>query len=256
MSRAHRTFLRSWWHRFSTRRNYLQRRRIAVFETLSARRVLAADLEIAVDQTVAYPLTVEPALPVNIAEAAINTSSITGGEASVPIETLTAMSYTQSKDDGADQAAPVLVGGAGDSVPRVEHTSELSGRAQTLGLGAPWGEIVGDVAIESLAGFGDVSANSYGGYGGYGGTCPSIMNFQGVQGPNGWTFSGSVQDDESVEGLTVNFGGLLSGQTASVAADGTFSITVVLEPDAQGIVTAVVTDLDGLTSETASDTVG
>jgi hypothetical protein len=66
---------------------------------------------------------------------------------------------------------------------------------------------------------------------------PVIYDFGVEQGPwNFWTFSGSVYDpDDYVEGMTVYFGGVLAeyGYTATVRADGTFSMTEEI-PDLQG----------------------
>ena len=95
---------------------------------------------------------------------------------------------------------------------------------------------------------GSVAANGYG-YGGYGQNPPEIINFIGVKVGGTWVFTGTVIDDEEVAGLTVTFGGLLAGHTATVQVDGTFVFAHVFPPNTVGVVTAVVTDLDGLLSE-------
>jgi hypothetical protein len=86
---------------------------------------------------------------------------------------------------------------------------------------------------------------------GYGNISPEILNFSGTNGGAGWwTFSGQVIDDSSVDGLTVTFGGLLEGHTTTVGTDGTFEHVANLPSGTSGVVTATVTDRDGLTSET------
>jgi hypothetical protein len=64
-----------------------------------------------------------------------------------------------------------------------------------------------------------------------------------------WTISGEVTDS-SASGDTVTFGGLaaLQGDTATVAANGAFTLTVALPAGTQGTVTAVAADGAGLTS--------
>ena len=95
------------------------------------------------------------------------------------------------------------------------------------------------------------------GYGGYGQIDPEITSFSGTQqNPGGWIFTGQVVDDESVEGLTVTFGGLLEGHTTTVRADGTFDYEAIIPTGTSGFVTATVTDRDGLTSETVYFYVG
>jgi large repetitive protein len=84
-------------------------------------------------------------------------------------------------------------------------------------------------------------------------TAPVISGFTAVQGVNGyWTFSGTVTD-EHPEGLVVRFGGLnsLTGQKATVQADGTFSITVQLAAGETGTASAQTTDWWGLDSNLA-----
>lgn len=66
---------------------------------------------------------------------------------------------------------------------------------------------------------------------------PIISDFAAEQGPwDFWTFSGKVYDpDDDVEGMTVYFGGVLAEYdfTATVDADGNFSITKEI-PDLEG----------------------
>jgi len=65
-----------------------------------------------------------------------------------------------------------------------------------------------------------------------------------------WTFSGTVAD-EAPAGLTVVLSGApgINGRTATVAANGTWSITVTLLSQVQAIATAKVTDWYGLTGQ-------
>jgi hypothetical protein len=71
------------------------------------------------------------------------------------------------------------------------------------------------------------------------------------------TFSGTVSD-ESAPGETVLLGGIpeLNGVTTTVQSDGTFSITVTLQPHEKGTATALVTDWWGLQSNLALALVG
>lgn len=82
---------------------------------------------------------------------------------------------------------------------------------------------------------------------------PTISNFSArrLYG-NCWTFSGTVSD-ECAEGLIVHFGGLpsLEGKTAVVGADGTFSLTIDLQPGEEGTATAQTTDWWGQDSNEA-----
>jgi hypothetical protein len=97
------------------------------------------------------------------------------------------------------------------------------------------------------------------GYGyGYGdGAPPEITNFIRTSlGGGWWVFSGEVVDDEYVEGLPVEFGGLLEGPTVNVQSDGTFEYTCYIDPTRAGLVSAMVTDRDGLESDYAYCYVG
>jgi hypothetical protein len=99
--------------------------------------------------------------------------------------------------------------------------------------------------------------DGYGGYGGYGFIAPEFTDFFATQStPGFWTFTGQIIDDESVDGLIVHFGGVLEGHSTMVRADGTFEFSILLDPNTVGIATAVVTDWDGITSETAECAVG
>ena len=101
------------------------------------------------------------------------------------------------------------------------------------------------------------SGDGYGGYGGYGFIAPEISDFLATEStPGMWTFTGRVSDDESVHGLLVHFGGVLEGESTMVREDGTFELIILLDPNTVGIATAVVTDWDGITSETAECVVG
>jgi hypothetical protein len=83
---------------------------------------------------------------------------------------------------------------------------------------------------------------------------PAIIEFNAHDmGNNYWVFSGRVQD-ENPAGLTVQFGGLLEGRTATVQADGTFMLSAQFEPGACGEVTAQVADVWGLLSAIATYT--
>jgi hypothetical protein len=78
---------------------------------------------------------------------------------------------------------------------------------------------------------------------------PTVTNFTAVQGPNNtWTFSGKV-NDEAPAGLSVILSGPpgVNGQTATVLANGLFSVTVTLPPTSCGFVTATVADWYGAT---------
>jgi large repetitive protein len=83
---------------------------------------------------------------------------------------------------------------------------------------------------------------------------PSITSFTATcLGGNLWTLSGTVTDQTSPAGLSVQFGGLsgVTGQTATVGANGAFSLTVQIPSGVSGTVTAEATDWWGLQSNTA-----
>ena len=68
-----------------------------------------------------------------------------------------------------------------------------------------------------------------------------------------WTLSGTVTDAFGSAGLTVNFGGALSGQTATTDANGNYSLATTISGPAT--VSATVTDGLTLTSSPASFTI-
>ena len=88
---------------------------------------------------------------------------------------------------------------------------------------------------------------------------PFISDFYCVcEGGNQWTISGTVTDnDDSVEGYTVELGGVLASYhlTANVASDGVFVLTVELVGLQSGTATAQTTDPHGVLSNLATDTV-
>ena len=120
-----------------------------------------------------------------------------------------------------------------------------------------WGEktVEGLGSMMTLSG-GD-GYGAYGGYGGYGSVAPEIIAYIATETtPGMWTFTGRVNDDEAVYGLIIDFGGILAGEQTMVREDGTFELTILLDPNASGIATATVTDYDGLTSEEVEWLVG
>jgi hypothetical protein len=77
---------------------------------------------------------------------------------------------------------------------------------------------------------------------------PSVT-VSAVQGPNNtWNFRGNV-GDECPEGMIVTLAGPagVNGVTATVLANGAYSVTVTLSPNASGQVTATTTDWYGQT---------
>jgi hypothetical protein len=73
---------------------------------------------------------------------------------------------------------------------------------------------------------------------------PFLASFTATN-PNGniWVFTGTVTDDV-MSGLKIAFGGPLAGHEVTVAADGTFSYTVYIDPNNSGLVSAVAVDSD------------
>jgi hypothetical protein len=65
-----------------------------------------------------------------------------------------------------------------------------------------------------------------------------------------YVFSGRVIDERPA-GLTITFGGVLEGQSATTLADGTFFLSKVLGPEDVGIVSASTVDDLGLDSNVA-----
>ena len=80
---------------------------------------------------------------------------------------------------------------------------------------------------------------------------PRMLPMVGYQDGDLWRFVGGVFDDQPVGGLIVEFGGLLEGETTVVSDDGWFEIFASFPPGTNGIVTATVTDHDGLVSDMA-----
>lgn len=85
---------------------------------------------------------------------------------------------------------------------------------------------------------------------------PIIENYSASCQGEYWRFSGRVLDDKDVAGLTIRFGGLLTGCTATVDEDGFFEYIAVLGFNPVGSVSAYTIDLDGLRSEIVSLWVG
>jgi hypothetical protein len=85
------------------------------------------------------------------------------------------------------------------------------------------------------------------------GNAAPTTTIRAVRSGGQWTFSGTVTD-EAPAGLTVTLSGApgLNGRTATVAADGTWSITLILFSQAQGIANATVTDWYGLTGRAST----
>ena len=81
---------------------------------------------------------------------------------------------------------------------------------------------------------------------------PIIIEFDAVCQDGIWLFSGQVLDDKDVTGLTIYFGGVLAGRTATVNDEGFFELITMLDPEVSGYATAYTIDLDGLRSETVS----
>lgn len=82
---------------------------------------------------------------------------------------------------------------------------------------------------------------------------PVISDFDWYVGVTGLiVFHGTVTDvDNDPTGWTVEFGGLLAGETATVISDGTFEKIVELDPETWGTVTAQTEDDEGLLSNLA-----
>jgi hypothetical protein len=85
---------------------------------------------------------------------------------------------------------------------------------------------------------------------------PAIQNFRVIQIGELYQFTGTVVGG-NVAGLTVQFGGLpsIAGHTATVQANGTFSMFEILQPGERGIAWAQVTDQQGQKSNLAMDLV-
>lgn len=85
---------------------------------------------------------------------------------------------------------------------------------------------------------------------------PVITGFCGQKDSNGfWTFTGTATDvDDSLVGMSVVFGGVLSGYSAVVGSSGTFVLKEYLPDLNSGTASATVTDPHGLASEPATIT--
>jgi hypothetical protein len=69
-----------------------------------------------------------------------------------------------------------------------------------------------------------------------------------------WTFSGSVTDpNQNPAGLTIIFGGLLAGDSATVAVDGTFTLSAEIPANTSGTISAQTVDNAGIQSNVAMD---
>jgi hypothetical protein len=130
----------------------------------------------------------------------------------------------------------VVISGAGSGTARCDSSGNFSVVVNVATLGQ----------IQAVAN--DGSLNSAAAYKTLTNAAPTIGGFTAVGGlNNSWTFSGSV-GDEAPAGLTVTLSGPtgVQGATATVAADGSWSVTLTLAPGASGNVTATVTDWYGL----------
>jgi Ca2+-binding RTX toxin-like protein len=138
-------------------------------------------------------------------------------------------------EDGNDTlhgeaGADSLFGGAGNDV--------LNG-----GVGTD--RLVGGVGVDSLNAGGDSGDTDE--------DHPTISNFVGrCEFGDTWEFTGNVSDDDAVAGLWVYFGGLLTGMSVQIAANGSFSFTHTFAPGTAGTVTAQMTDSEDLQSNLAA----
>lgn len=168
---------------------------------------------------------------------------------------LAAFSTTQSVDASVQLLALAT---SSDAAALVENASVINGgmtmaAVASVQLSNPvldelsYGDTAG-ASVES-----SLTTTSYGGYGyGYGAYPPSISNFALTYlGNNLWSVTGTVTDDDSVAGRSVTLGGVLSGHSATIDEDGTFSTTISMPADTMGMATADYTDQDGLSAETA-----
>ncbi len=80
---------------------------------------------------------------------------------------------------------------------------------------------------------------------------PWIIDFGGIEEISAWTFEGQVTDDGCVEGLTITFGGLLEGYTATTDSEGYFWLTVDTVNLQDGEVTAQTMDFNSELSNIA-----
>jgi hypothetical protein len=164
----------------------------------------------------------------------------------------------------ADAVEPVEDTVADVPLPAADVATSPAAEALPLELGAGvidsgtesplWGEAApGGIGKQAMMS----SESGYGGYGGYGFIPPEILDFHATETtPGMFTFLGRVIDDESVHGLIIEFGGLLEGESTMVRADGTFELTILLDPNVVGIATATTTDWDGIMSHEVQCAVG
>jgi len=136
--------------------------------------------------------------------------------------------------DETPASCGVVITGAASGVMQCDSVGNFSGVFDVPALGQ----------ITAIAGDGQLSSR------------PAVKNLtndaptisvSAVGGPNNtWTFSGSVGDEAPV-GLTVTLAGPtgVQGATATVAADGSWSVTLSLPEGSSGNVTATVTDWYG-----------
>lgn len=154
------------------------------------------------------------------------------------------------------------------------HTVTLSGHVtdpNPQGLVVNFAGVVSGQAVVDASGnyqvaltatsLGSINAAVMGSQGGTGtasatlaNTAAVISNFTASEGAsNIWTFTGTLTD-EFVSGLTVTFGGAIAsvqGQTATVQANGAFSLTVQLNATDAGMVSAFCMDWWSAMSNTA-----
>jgi hypothetical protein len=153
----------------------------------------------------------------------------------------------------------MLAADAGESIEAADDPASVPAETAPLASHSAADSPLWGAANAKLAGEKGMptSSESYGGYGGYGFIPPEISGFTCYQLSSGaWSFVGTVTDDESVTGLYVHFGGVLEGESTTVGPDGSFEFTIYLPPNTLGVVTAVVTDWDGIQSEQAQTLVG
>jgi len=77
---------------------------------------------------------------------------------------------------------------------------------------------------------------------------PAITAFScEPEGDGYWTFYGTVANSAAVASLSINFDGLKSvnGQSVAVNPDGSFELTIQLQPNETGVVGAVLEDANG-----------
>jgi hypothetical protein len=134
--------------------------------------------------------------------------------------------------DETPQNCGVVISGAASGVVLCDAQGNFDGVFSVQVLGQIQA-VAGDGSAQSGASVLDLTNEA-----------PTVGNFIAVQGPNNtWTFSGTV-GDEAPEGLTVTLAGPagVQGATATVLANGSWSVTLSLLEGTSGTVTATVTD--------------